>query len=179
MSGGPFQAPPAGGGTPLAKLRALIYQNTPTTRTQDLISYDYRQVQGVVPVGVTATPHGLKVPNAKSMARLEAWTVTAPAPGESTVIRMFRVRGTGGFSFALLNTPFTLDASTFPGAGIPIDLTSLLLPGVNFVKGDFLACSWEHAGAQTMQPLNVNWNTSNRPVSGAPPVPLLMAWPPS
>jgi len=176
----PFQQPPpAGGGTPLSKLKAIIQAKTPTARTQDLISYDYRQVQDFVPAGTTATPHGLKVPNAKSMGRLEAWTVVAPGPGESTTIRMFRVRGIGGFSFALLNTPFVLDLSTFPGAGIPINLTPLLLPGVNFNPGDFLACSWVHVGPAVMSPLNVNWNTSCQPVSGPTPTPVVMPWPPA
>ena len=184
MSIGPPQQPaPQGGGTPLTKMQAvaksMIKRFTPTARTQDLISYDYRQTPDTVPAGTTATGHGLKVPNALSMARLEAWTVVAPGVGESTTIRMFRVRGIGALSFVLLNTPFVLDASSYMGAGVPIDLTSLLVPGVNFNPGDFLACSWVHAGPSVMSPLNVNWNTSCRPVPGPTPVPVVTSWPPS
>ncbi len=173
---------PQGGGTPLKKLQAvakqMIERFTPTNHTQDIMSYDYREVQGVVPAGITATPHGLQVPNARKLGRLEVWSVVAPGVGESTIIRMFRVRGIGGFSFTLLAPAFTLNAASFPGAGIPLDLTDTIFPNVAFLEGDFIACSWEHSGPQVMQPLNVNWNTScERPASGPAPTAVPTIWP--
>ena len=181
MSGPTPQA--AGGGTPFSKLKSItktmIGRFTPTDTTRELLSYDYREVEDFVPVGNTATPHGLKDPNARTMSHLEVWTVVAPGVGESTLISIYRVRGIGGFSFTLVAPPFTLDAASFAGAGIAIDLTPTLFDDCQFQSGDFIACSWVHAGTQAMKPLNTNWRTSPKLAASNPPPALIApSWPP-
>ena len=130
-------------------------------------SYDYRQESELVPNGVTATAQGLRVPESKRLSSVRMWSVLAPAAAEFIVIRIFRARGDPSFSFTNMIVPFTLDSSSFPGAGIQLDLSGRIIPGVDLEPNDFFTISFDHFGPQQLRPLNVNWNTS------------VVPWPPS
>lgn len=136
-------------------------------------SYDFRQVQALVPPGTTATIQGLKIPGIVRLDRLAWCGVVAPGAGETVGLRLFRIRpatSPAGFGFIQLNSTFTISAANFPGAGVELDFSDQITDGLCMFPGEYLACSWVHAGAAVMQPLNMNWNFTSFG-AGAPPEP--------
>ena len=129
---------------------------------QEIESYDFREVPALVPAGTTATMQGLRIPGPRLRVSRLAWvSVIAPGGGESITLRLFRIRpatNPAGFGFILLNTPFVIDAGSFPGAGVELDFSASILPDLCIFEDEYLACSWVHVGAAVMQPLNMNWN---------------------
>lgn len=148
----------------------------------EIASYDFRQVQALVPAGTTATIQGIQIPGRVRLTRLAWVSVVGPGVGESVTLRLFRIRpatNPAGFGFILLNTPFVINAASFPGAGVELDFSSDIIPNRCVLPNEYLACSWVHAGPQVMQPLNMNWNFEEVSASEAEPVADILApqWP--
>lgn len=152
--------------------------NQPTINVGDdpealeIASYDYRQVESFVPVGTTASIHGLRIPGVLRLKSLRFVSVLAPAI-ETVTLRLYRIRPStnpAGFGFILLNTPFVISAGTFPGAGVQLDISSSILPNRCVLPGETLTCSWVQSGPQEMLPLNMNWNLEQ--ISTSEPEPL-------
>lgn len=129
---------------------------------QEIESYDFREVPDLVPAGTTATLQGLRIPGPRLRLVRLAWVgIIAPGVGESVTLRLFRIRPATrppGFGFILLNRPFLINAASFPGEGVELDFSSSIISDRCVFEGEYLACSWEHAGVAVMQPLNMNWN---------------------
>jgi hypothetical protein len=137
-----------------------------------LDSFDQRYVDGLVPAGTTASYQKLRIPGPAMLVRLSWSAVLAPGAGESIAVRLFRVRPASdpaGFGFVQLNSTYTIDASTYTGPGNSVDISSTILPDRCVLSNEYLACSWVHAGAAVMQPLNVDWNFA--PANGNEPEP--------
>ena len=127
----------------------------------EIQSYDFRQVGALVPPGTTASIQGLRIPGIVRLKRLAWVSILAPGGGETVTLRLFRIRpatNPAGFGFILLNTPFVIDAGSFPGAGVELDFSANILSDLCVLPNEYLACSWVHAGAAVMQPLNMNWS---------------------
>lgn len=138
----------------------------------EIQTYDFRQVQALVPAGTTATIQGVRIRNTVRLTRLAWCSVLAPGGGETVALRLFRIRpvtNPAGFGFIQLNTTFTITAANFPGAGVEFDFSANIVPNLCVLTGEYLACSWVHVGAAVMQPLNMNWNFE--PVGGSEPEP--------
>lgn len=138
----------------------------------ELDSFDQRYVDALVPAGTTASYQKLKIPGPAVLSQLSWSAVLAPGAGETIALRLFRVRpasNPAGFGFIQLNSTFTISAGTFTGAGNNVDISSLILPNLCVLEGEYLACSWVHAGAAVLQPLNMNWNFV--PANGNEPEP--------
>jgi hypothetical protein len=136
-------------------------------------SFDQRQVQSFVPAGTTATYQKAKISAVSRLIQLSWSGVLAPAGGESVVLRLYRVRPSSnpsGFGYVLLNNAFTINPASFTDAGGNMDISSTIRPNLCVFPGEYLACSWVHAGPIVMQPLNMNWNF--RPVSANEPEPV-------
>jgi len=128
--------------------------------TLEISSYDYREVGTLVPTGTTATMQGLKIPAESRLVQLELASVLAPNPAESVTVRLYRIRpanNPAGFGYILLNDPFVLNSATFPGAGVPLDISSTIRENRSVLAGEYLAASWVHSGPQQLRPLNMNW----------------------
>jgi len=126
-----------------------------------IASYDFREALGLVPAGTTGTMQGLKIPVDSQLVRLEVGSVFGPGAGESVTVRLYRIRpasNPAGFGYILLNDPFVFDASTFPGFGVPLDISSTIRANRTVLAGEFLAVSWVQAGAQAVRPFNMNWS---------------------
>jgi len=126
-----------------------------------IASYDFRETPSLVPTGTTGTMQGLKIPVNAQLARLEVGSVFGPGAGESVTVRLYRIRpasNPAGFGYILLNDPFVFNASTFPGFGVPLDISSTIRANRTVLDGEFLAVSWAHAGPQAMRPFNMNWS---------------------
>lgn len=126
-------------------------------------SFDQRFVDALVPPGTTASYQKLKIPGPVRLSKLSWSAVLAPGGGETIALRLFRVRpasNPAGFGFIQLNTTFTIDGSTFTGSGNNVDISSSIISGLCVLQDEYLACSWVHAGAAVLQPLNMNWNFS-------------------
>jgi hypothetical protein len=142
----------------------------------EISSRDERQVEALVPAGTTATMQRVRIPGTLELSQLSWAGVVGPGGGESVTLRLFRIRpasNPAGFGFILLNNVFTVNALTFTDPGGNIDISSSIIPGRFILPGEYLACSWVHAGVAVMQPLNMNWNL--RPIGtgavGAEPAP--------
>lgn len=125
------------------------------------MSFDERDVTALVPAGTTATYRKFKMPVAGQLTRISWSAVLAPGGGETVQLRLYRVRpvsNPAGFGYIQLNNTYTISASNFTGAGNDIDFSETIRPDLCVFPGEYLAASWVHAGAQTMQPLNMNWN---------------------
>ncbi len=141
--------------------------NQPTINVGDdptaleIASYDFRQVQALVPAGTTATIQGVQIPGIVRLIRL-AWVgVIAPGVGESVTLRLFRIRpatNPAGFGFILLNTAFVINAASFPGAGVELDFSANIIANRCVLPNEYLAVSWVHVGVAVMEPLNMNWS---------------------
>jgi len=137
-----------------------------------LDSFDQRFVDALVPAGTTASYQKLKIGGPARLSRLSWSAVLAPGGGETIELRLFRVRpasNVAGFGFVLLNTPFVIDGASFTGAGNNVDISGLILPNLCVLEDEYLACSWVHAGAAALQPLNMNWNFTPVGVAEAEP----------
>jgi len=150
----------------------------------EIESFDFRQVQGLIPAGTTATIQRVKIPGTLRLSRLSWAGVVAPGAGESVTLRLYRIRPSSnpaGFGFILLNTPYTITPANFTDAGGDIDISSTIIPNRCVLPGEYLACSWVHVvGAGTMQPLNMNWNFAVVSLPGEPePPPDALVWPPA
>lgn len=148
----------------------------------EISSYDFRQVQALVPAGTTATIQGVRIPGTVRLTRLAWCSVVGPGVGETVALRLYRIRpatNPAGFGFIQLNSTFTISAANFPGAGVEFDFSANILPNLCVLDGEYLACSWVHVGAAVMQPLNMNW--SFEPVGGNEPEPVTstLSWPPA
>lgn len=136
-----------------------IFQNPEALEIQ---SYDFRQVQALVPPGTTATIQGVRIPGIVRLKRLAWVSVIAPGVGESVTLRLFRIRpatNPAGFGFILLNTPFVINAASFPGAGVELDISANIIANRCVLPNEYLAVSWVRGfGPALMQPLNMNWN---------------------
>jgi hypothetical protein len=125
-------------------------------------SFDFRQVQALIPAGTTATLQRVKIPGNTRLSRLSWCGILAPTGGQSVAVRMYRIRpasNPSGFAYIQLNNTYTINAATFTDAGGNIDISSTIIPGRILLEGEYIACSWQHTlGGNTMQPLNVNWN---------------------
>jgi len=129
--------------------------------TLELVSYDFRQIQSFVPTGTTATIQGMKLPMPSMLKRIAWCGVLGPGVGESVALRLYRIRpvtNPAGFGYIQLNDVFTINAASFPGAGVELDFSDRIRPGLCVLPGEYLACSWVHSGPQQMQPLNMNWS---------------------
>jgi hypothetical protein len=127
----------------------------------EIQSYDFRQVQALVPAGTTATIQGLRVPGPVRLARLAWCGVLDPGVGETVALRLYRIRpitNPAGFGFIQLASTFTITQANFPGAGVELDFSGNIFADLCVLPNEYLACSWVHAGPQVMQPLNMNWN---------------------
>lgn len=127
----------------------------------EIQSFDFRQVQALVPAGTTATIQRVKIPGTVTLSRLSWAGVIAPAVGESVTLRLYRIRPSSnpaGFGYIQLNNAYTITPATFTDPGGNIDISSTIIPGLCVLDGEYLACSWVHAGGPVMQPLNMNWN---------------------
>jgi hypothetical protein len=148
----------------------------------EVASYDFRQVEALVPAGTTATIQGVKIPGTVRLTRL-AWVgVLAPGVGETVALRLFRIRpatNPAGFGFIQLNATFTISAANFPGAGVELDFSANILPNLCVLPNEYLACSWVHAGVAVMQPLNMNWNFEQVGTGEPEPPPTTLSWPPA
>lgn len=136
-------------------------------------SFDQRQVEGLVPAGTTATIQKAKITEVSRLSRLSWAGVLAPGGGESVELRLFRIRpasNPAGFGFIQLNSTFTINAATFTDPGGDIDISSTIIANRCVFPGEYLACSWVHAGVAVMQPLNMNWNF--RVISTSEPEPI-------
>lgn len=125
-----------------------------------LAGFDSRHVDGVVPAGTTASYQKLTIPGPAMLTQLAWSAVLAPGGGETIEVRLFRVRpasNPSGFGFIQLNSTYTISTGTFTGAGNEVDISSTILPNLCVLEDEYLAMSWVHAGAATLQPLNVNW----------------------
>ena len=147
----------------------------------EIESYDFRQVQGLVPAGTTATIQGIKIPSIVRLIRLAWVSVIAPGGGESVTLRLFRIRpatNPAGFGFILLNTPFVINAASFPGAGVELDFSSNIIANRCVFSDEYLAVSWVHVGVAVMQPLNMNWNFEVTASAPEPPADIaIVQWP--
>lgn len=126
-----------------------------------IASYDFRETPDLVPTGTTGTMQGLKIPVNSQLVRLVVGSVFGPGAGESVTVRLYRIRPSSnpaGFGYILLNDPFTFNASTFPGFGVPLDISSTIRANRTVLNGEFLAVSWVHSGPQAMRPFNMNWS---------------------
>jgi hypothetical protein len=126
-----------------------------------IASYDFRETPDLVPTGTTGTMQGLQIPVDSQLVRLAVGSVFGPGAGESVIVRLYRIRPStnpAGFAYILLNDPFVFDASSFPGFGAQLDISSTIRPNRTVLKDEFLAVSWVHAGPQAMRPFNMNWN---------------------
>lgn len=138
----------------------------------ELDSFDQRNVDALVPAGTTASYQKLKIPGPAVLTQLSWSAVVGPGVGETIALRLFRVRpasNPSGFGFIQLNSTFTVSAGTFTGAGNNVDISANILPNLCVLDGEYLACSWVHAGAAVLQPLNMNWNFE--PADGNEPEP--------
>jgi hypothetical protein len=127
----------------------------------ELDSFDQRSADALVPAGTTASYQKLKIPGPVRLSQLSWSAVLGPGAGETIALRLFRVRpasNPSGFGFIQLNSTFTVSTSTFTGAGNNVDISSSILPNLCVLDGEYLACSWVHAGTAVLQPLNMNWN---------------------
>ena len=126
-----------------------------------IASYDFRETPDLVPTGTTGTMQGLRIPVDSQLVRLAIGSVFGPGAGESVTVRLYRIRPStnpAGFAYILLNDPFVFDASTFPGFGTQLDISSTIRSNRTVLADEFLAVSWVHAGPQAMRPFNMNWN---------------------
>lgn len=126
-------------------------------------SYDFRETPDLVPTGTTGTMQGLRIPVDAQLTRLAVGSVFGPGVGESVTVRLYRIRPStnpAGFAYILLNDPFVFDASSFPGFGTQLDISSTIRANRTVLSDEFLAVSWVHVGPQTMRPFNMNWNFS-------------------
>ncbi len=148
----------------------------------EISSYDFRQVEALVPAGTTATIQGVQIPGTVRLKRLAWVSILGPGVGESVTLRLFRIRpatNPAGFGFILLNTPFVIDVASFPGAGVEVDFSANIIPNLCVLPNEYLACSWVHAGVAVMQPLNMNWNFESISTSEPEPTPTTFSWPPA
>ena len=148
----------------------------------EIQSYDFRQVEALVPAGTTASIQGVRIPGTVMLSRLAWVSVVAPGVGETVELRLFRIRpatNPSGFGFIQLNTTFTISTATFLGAGVEFDFSANIIPNRCVFDGEYLACSWVQAGPQVLQPLNMNWSFRSVGGSEPEPVPTTFTWPPS
>jgi len=148
----------------------------------DVASYDFRQVQALVPAGTTATIQGVKIPGTVRLTRLAWVSIVAPGPAETVALRLYRIRpatNPAGFGFIQLNSTFTITAANFPGAGVEFDFSANILANRCVLPHEYLACSWVHVGAAVMQPLNMNWNFEQVGVNEPEPAASTLVWPPA
>jgi len=134
----------------------------------EIQSFDFRQTEALVPPGTTASYQRVRIPGILALSRLSWSGVVAPGVGETIELRLFRVRPSSnpaGFGFVQLNNTFTISAATFTDPGGDMDISDTIIPGRCVLPGEYLACSWVHAGVAVMQPLDMNWNL--RPVGAA------------
>lgn len=127
----------------------------------EIQSFDFRQVQALIPGGTTATIQRVKIPGTVMLTRLSWAGVLAPGVGETVALRLYRIRPSSnpaGFGYIQLNNTYTISAAVFTDPGGNIDISSTIIPGLCVLDGEYLACSWVHAGPFVMQPLNMNWN---------------------
>ena len=148
----------------------------------EVASYDFRQVEALVPAGTTATIQGVKIPGAVRLTRLAWVSIVAPGPGETVALRLFRIRpatNPAGFGFIQLNTTFTISVANFPGSGVEFDFSANIIPNLCVLPNEYLACSWVHVGVAVMQPLNMNWSFEQVGTNESEPGPTALSWPPA
>jgi len=128
----------------------------------EIQSYDFRQTEGLVPAGTTASIQGLRIPGPVQLKRLAYCGVLGPGAGESVELRLFRIRpasNPAGFGFIQLNDTVTINQANFADAGNEFDFSNTIREDLCVFPGEYLACSWVHVvGAGVMQPLNMNWS---------------------
>lgn len=129
------------------------------------LTYDYRMVtqnsgNSFVPTGTSATAHALRYPRPTNrLSSFFAWAVDPPGAGESVAIRLFRFTPT---FLQQITTTFVLNAGSFVSSTI-IDLTSLIIAGINLGPTDIIACSFVQGGVQGLEPLLCGWTLTDAP----------------
>ena len=113
------------------------------------LSFDERDITGLVPNGTTASYRKFKMPVAGMLNRLSWSSVLAPNAAESIQLRLYRVRPSSnpsGFGYIQLNNTFTINTASFTDAGGDIDISSSIRSGLFVLPDEYLAASWVHAG---------------------------------